>query len=361
MPNIMELCLSPQLGGLELFVKHCSTNFSETAEVTTVSDPRGKLHSYLPEKNRVLLKRSKLFPWIPARKLAGIIDKKEIDTLHFHWTRDMPLAVLAKLFSRRKPTLVQSRHMGMTRFKDDPYHRFLYRQIDKIHTVTHEVEEQIHRFIPSEICPQTRTIYPGTEKHTLPDPRQLANLRKAYSLEEEDFVIGIIGRIEEGKGQSLLIDAVKKLYGRKHNIKLLIVGHTMDRAYLDRLREKVSETGLREAVIFTGFTQKVNLHIHLCDTVVLATEWETFGLVLIEAMMQGIAVAATGRGGPEEIIVDGESGLLFHRDSEDIAEKISLFFNREFRENIASNGQKRALEKFEEKKQFRKLLDFLTV
>ena len=68
-----------------------------------------------------------MLPIIPALKLAKFIDNNDIDIIHFHWTRDIATVILAKLISKKNPNVLQSRHMTMTRFKDDFYHNFLYK------------------------------------------------------------------------------------------------------------------------------------------------------------------------------------------------------------------------------------------
>jgi len=124
--NIVEICLSPDLGGLELFMVNCVKSFSQKATVFTVVNPNQKLSRHMEGETFSTLKRNKLFPFIPAFKLAKLIDKHEIDIIHFHWTRDITTVVLAKILSKQKPKVVESRHMNMTRFKDDFYHRWLY-------------------------------------------------------------------------------------------------------------------------------------------------------------------------------------------------------------------------------------------
>ena len=86
--KILEFSLSPDLGGLELFMVSCIENFSKTTDVFTAVASHKKLDNYLEGQERKLqLKRSKLFPILPAFKLAKYIDDNAIDVLHFHWTR----------------------------------------------------------------------------------------------------------------------------------------------------------------------------------------------------------------------------------------------------------------------------------
>ncbi len=354
--NILELCLSPDLGGLELFVSTCFNDFKTKTNCKISIAPNSKLDSYLDENDKFYIKRNKLFPIFPALKLAKFIDENNIDIIHFHWTKDINLVVLGKVFSRRKPIIVQSRHMTMTRFKDDFYHKWLYSKIDKIHAVTYQVKSQLEKFIPKSILPKIEMVHIGCEASNI-NTKIVDELKETYHLSGK-FVVGIVGRIEEAKGQYLVIEAISKL--RHLPIIGLIVGDAMDKNYLNELKAKVQKLGLEEKIIFTGFTKDVNEHIQLFDVSILATPKETFGLVVIEAMANGICVCATNQGGPLEIIDDMVDGLLFQRDSDSIKEKIELLYtNSELKTKLANNGKLKADKLFNKNMQLEKLYGVL--
>lgn len=349
--NILEFCLSPDLGGLELFMVHCHTFFKENTPCYIAVAPHSKLDAYLQEE-KIYIKRNKFFPFLPALKLAKIIDSNNIDIVHFHWTKDMPTVVLAKLFSKRKPKIVQTRNMTMTRFKNDFYHTWLYKNIDMIHAVTNQVKAQLEQFIPQKVRPKIEMVYMGCEASNVTSER-VAQLKSHYALANE-FVVGIVGRIEEGKGQHIVIEAIAKL--KDLPMKALIVGHAMEEAYLHTLQENIKKLGIEDKIIFTGFTKEVNEHMRLFDVNILATPRETFGLVIIESMANGICTLATANGGPLEIIEDGRDGLLFERTADDLAKKLLMLYNNpQMKEQLALTGQKKAEEIFNKTVQLNKL------
>ncbi len=350
--NILELCLAHGLGGLELFVASCYKDFSSKTTCRVVVAPGTKLDNYLENTDKFYIKRNKFFPFIPALRLAKYIDEYDIDIIHFHWTKDSITAVLAKLISKKKPKLVQSRHMRMTRFKDDFYHRWLYENIDMIHAVTLQVKEQLEKFIPLDIQPKIEMVYLGVEASSI-DEEKVLQLKREYKTEDK-FVVGIVGRIEKGKGQYKVIEAISNL--QDLDLKVLIVGSAMNEDYLEELQQKVFHLGLEDKVIFTGFTKYVNEHMKLFDVNVLATENETFGLVIIEAMANNSAVIATNKGGPLEIIKDEVNGLLFDGSSKDLSKKIQrVYENKNLLENIARNGYNSVKEKFDFEVQMKSL------
>jgi len=354
--NILELCLSPDLGGLELCVVDYFTYFSQKGSSFLCVAKDKKLDNYTVNRNKFSLKRSKFFPIIPALQIAKFIDANEIDVIHFHWTKDIATAVLAKLFSKRKPQLMQSRHMRMTRFKDDFYHKWLYKNLDLMHTVTLQVKEQLIKYIPQDIRPKIEMIYLGVDEPSV-DMSRVKKLQMEYHL-DDSFVVGIVGRIEEPKGQYLLIEAIAKL--QEFNIKALIIGQSMNDAYLSDLKEKINLLGIQERVIFTGFTKEINEHISLCDVSVLATKKETFGLVIIESMINRVPVIATNEGGPLEIIDDGRDGLFFNRSSDDLAKKILLLYkDRELRKSLSVSAYEKVKKKFDKQTQMQKMYEVI--
>ncbi|WP_457743403.1 glycosyltransferase family 4 protein [Sulfurimonas sp.] len=355
--NILELCLAHGLGGLEMFVAHCYEDFSKKGVCKVVVAEDSKLDHYLGNIDKFYIQRSKFFPFIPAKKLAHYIDDNAIDIIHFHWTKDILVAVLAKIFSKRKPKLVQSRHMRMTRFKKDFYHKWLYKNVNMMHAVTKAVAEQLQKFIPEDIRPHIEMIYLGVQEPKI--DQQIVGLLKKQYPSENAFVVGIVGRIEEGKGQHKVIEAISML--QELNIKAFIIGSAMNEDYIAQLQKMVKDLHLEEKILFTGFTKDINEYMSLCDTIVLATENETFGLVVIEAMANKKPVIATNRGGPTEIIENEKDGLLFDGSSEDLAKDIrKLYENKELKQKIAIAGYQKVNEKFNAIKQLDKLYKAIT-
>ncbi len=361
--KICELCLSPDLGGLELYMMRASRYLSEHGECISVINESGKLKSYYentPYRYFTLKRRNVLFSWLTARDLARIIDDEAIDILHVHWTKDLPTAIISKLLSKRKSKVVQSRHMTMTRFKDDLYHRFIYRNLDLMLAVTQQVKSQIEKFIPASIRPKVETLYIGAEQPIIIAQEEKKDRREKFGL-ADSFTVGIVGRIEPQKGQWVVIDAIEILIKQGIDARALIIGHAMSEEYLSTLQKDVIMRGLKDRIIFTGFTREAQSMMQLCDVMVLATENETFGLVLIEAMMCGVCVIGSDSGGPLEIIDDGVNGLLFKTfHSDDLSQKLSALYNDENQRIMyATAGKEKALEYFESQKQFTELKKIL--
>ena len=346
MKKILEVCLSPDLGGLELYMKNITKYLNSPA----VINKKSKLKSVFEneEIDYFELSRYSFF------KLARIIDKEKIDIVHLHWTKDTTTVVFAKLLSKRKPKIVQTRHMHMTRFKSDFYHKFLYKNIDMMIAVTNLVKEQLEKFIPKDIRPKIETSYIGANTPKLLNDEEKNNLKESFYISDE-FIVCIVGRIEEAKGQHIVLEAVESLRKSDIKIKTLVVGHYMDESYFNNLKNSYPND------IFTGFVSNPTDLMQISDCVVLATKKETFGLVLIEAMKCGVCILGSNSGGPLEIIDDQKTGLLFESmNSDRLCEKLSLIIeNEELKETLALNGKIKANEFFDSKKQLEEIKNIL--
>lgn len=342
-----------------------SEYLNEHAECISVINETGKLRNYFEKSSSrymTLKRRNVFFSWLTASRLARIIDMEGIDVLHLHWTKDLPTAIIAKLLSKRKLKVVQSRHMTMTRFKDDMYHRFLYRNLEMMLAVTQQVKTQIEKFIPASIRPKVETLYIGAQQPVIIMAEEKKDRREQLGL-SDSFTVGIVGRIEPQKGQWVVIDAIEKLIHEGIDARALIVGHAMSDEYLAALQKDIVMRGLTDRIVFTGFTREASVMMQICDVMVLATENETFGLVLIEAMMCGMCVVGSDSGGPLEIIDDGINGLLFKTfDADDLASKLKVLQeNSELREHYAHAGKVKAMDVFESRKQFDRLKEYLSM
>lgn len=355
----MQLCLSYAQGGLEIYATQLVRFLDDKTQNTIVIAKDSQLTTYLTQvKSPVYQLKRSIFS---ASSIAKIIDKHKIDIIHIHWTKDLPIGVLAKKLSKHQPKLIQTRHMGMTRFKNDFYHRFLYKNTDLIIAVTQQVKTQITQFIDKSFRPKVIACYIGVEKPVNISATHSEKLKEKYNL-NAPFIAMIVGRIEQQKGQHIVIKAVSKLVKQGLNIQLLIAGHAMLDNYLAQLKSLVTKLELDKYVIFTGFISNTSELMQLSDVVILATKKETFGMVLIEAMQANVAVIASDNGGPLEIIDHNKTGLLFKCfDADDLAKKIAILHNDfKLKNTLAFQGQKEATLKFNANKQFQKVLDIYT-
>lgn len=343
--NILELCLSNGFGGLELYAFRAAQALNKNNEVIAVLNNHTKLADHTGKNSDIrieYLKQSRApLPLINAFKLARIVDDNRIDVIHIHHGKDLALAAFAKYFSKSRPSIVYTRQMQITRSKDDFYHNFLYGQMDLMLTITQRLESDAKRYI-SRYPAKIRTLYYGVNapEHP-PDNDERRQKRIDIGFNADDFIVGLFGRLEENKGQHLLLEAIALAMQEGLSPKALIVGHEMHPGYRLRLQELAQSKNVADSIKFMDFVHEPQKVMQLCDCVALTTYEETFGLVLPEAMRAGIAVIGSDRGGVPEIISHEKTGLLFKSgDSDDLSAQIRRYYtDAEFRAMLALNGK----------------------
>jgi len=364
--KVLTLCLSPNLGGLEMYAHNVGKMLSANGiEHYSVVTPGGALAARLSDEQQGFFTLTPVFKFLPllsAFRLAHWVAKFEIDIIHIHWNRDLKLAAIARLLSQRDVKLVYSRHMQITRSKKDPFHKLLYNRVDSMITHTRLSRQEAIQFLP---LPENKIhlSYLGTAVPLPSSESECVDFFRdtAFAGDKTTFKIGLLGRIEHGKGQHVLVDAMKLLKAQDVNFAVGLIGHVMDEEYFLRLKQDVYSAGLDEQLHYFGFIDNPVRFVNCFDVIVLTTYAETFGLVVIEAMHEGVAVVATNAGGVPEIISHDKDGLLFEPgNAEELAEALArLYKDIDLRQALAKAGQVTAKSRFSEQGHFTELKQIL--
>jgi glycosyltransferase involved in cell wall biosynthesis len=161
--------------------------------------------------------------------------------------------------------------------------------------------------------PEYHVIYDGLDLQRFRPTRAPEDVREELGIPRGAPVVGVVGNIQEWKGQHVLLSAMVEVVREFSDAIALVVGgaHRSGRAYADALRRFVSAQQLTRHVIFTGARQDVADVMNAMDVVVHSSvRGEPFGRVIIEGMSVGKPVIATRAGGVPEIIHDRVDGVL---------------------------------------------------
>lgn len=173
------------------------------------------------------------------------------------------------------------------------------------------------------------------DKYNRIDAKRMKLLREKYGLNKN--ILLYVGRIHKSKGLQYVVKAIKDL-----DCKLFIVGP--DGGFRSELVKQIKEEGIMEKVVFSGAISDEELIAvyHLSDIFVLFSEWEGFGLVVIEAMAAGKPVIVSDRGSLPFLVNNGNNGLVVPFPSiEDLKNNISkLITNDKLRLRLARKSKK---------------------
>lgn len=193
------------------------------------------------------------------------------------------------------------------------------------------------------------TINNGVEIPRQVSAQEIKSLRTQFTLNEDDFVIGTVGRLFNDHKK--ITDIIEAIYLLKNfeKIKLLIVGSGRDEQLI---KQKVIDLGVEDKVIFTGYQFDTAPFYKLMDIFCIASQREGFGLVAAEAMLHQLPVIATRVGGLQNVVVDGETGILIppHQPKEIANAIIKLHESADLLEEYAANGYKRAIKNYTEER-----------
>lgn len=138
-------------------------------------------------------------------------------------------------------------------------------------------------------------------------------LAEEFGLASGQLAFGIFGRVVEWKGIREFILAVREVVEEFPKARAFVVGGHSDgdEVFSRTMRHLATDLGLAANVEFTGYRKDVPALMGLMDVIIHASvRPEPFGMVIIEGMAMKKPVVATRGGGPLDIVVDGETGLL---------------------------------------------------
>lgn len=289
--------------------------------------------------------------------LGNLFEKHKSDLCIVPKTNLLPLSLLGRRFSKRKPKIVFYQQMQSGINKKDPYHNQIYKNIDGAIVLTTIMEKMLIE--TTTIEDKKVFVVPYGVKWNLFQNEKANKIenRKRFNIPEDKFVIGCVGRIEPLKGQDILLEAFAKA-----NLpdSVLVFAGTVDNAnFYSKLIEMAVKYKIANNVLFHQFTFDVPKLMSALDVFVMPSHSETFGLVLLEAMASSLPVVATNSGGVPEIVEPNKNGLLFEpKDSEQLSQLLLLIHNRkDFAKYLGENALEKVKIKFDYEKNVNKFFE----
>ncbi|AKH97419.1 glycosyltransferase family 4 protein [Halanaeroarchaeum sulfurireducens] len=277
---------------------------------------------------------------VPAvLSLARYLRRKEFDIVHTHSTEAGIIGRFAAALAG-VPNIVHTVHgVPFADDRSDALNRFVLaserqaaKYTDRIVTNADVIaDEYLERGIGTP--DQYTTVYSGVDLDAFADADPVEDLPG-----ERPRVV-MVGRLADGKGHGVLLDAVESLKDFEGSV--CVVG---DGPLYESLVEDVEDRGLSDQVFLTGFRDDVPRVLATSDVLVLPSFREGTPRVITEAMASGLPVVATDIAGIPEQVEDGENGYLIPTgDSEALADRLErLVADKELRERMGARGLKGA-------------------
>ncbi|NPV46616.1 MAG: glycosyltransferase family 4 protein [Armatimonadetes bacterium] len=202
-------------------------------------------------------------------------------------------------------------------------------------------------------------IHGGRSPDHFPCCNPSPELRAKLGLSPEDEVCAVVARLTPWKGHMVLLDAFAAVHRERPRARLLVVGAPTfwESTYEQELRDRADRLGIGEATVFTGFRADIPQLLAVSDIMVLPSRQEPFGIVIVEAMLAGKPVVVCDTGGPPEIVVHGETGLVVPTwQVGPLADAVcALLGDPQTAQRMGRAGRLRALEHFDVRQAVRKV------
>ena len=143
--------------------------------------------------------------------------------------------------------------------------------------------------------------------------------REALGLPLDDPLVLYVGRLDREKSVGRILAAFERIAGTIPQARLVLVGHGTEAAAL-AAQARTLRIGARARFVGVVAHDHVAAYYQAADVFVFASETETQGLVLAEAAACGLPAVAVAAPGCDEVVRDGETGILTKRDPAALAE-----------------------------------------
>jgi len=285
--------------------------------------------------------------------LAGIFrSSRWADLVHTHLLKaDAAGAVVATLAGRRS-VLVSSKHND-EKILERPLISILHGLLGRLPVRTIVLSDHVGRFFTEHgrLDPaRLRRVYYGIDPTRFEDAASSSAVRDAaregLGFGRDDLVFVCVARFAPQKAHDVLLRALCEVQDAR--VRLLLVG---DDPFGDGRRSAealAAELRLGDRAVFAGIRRDVPALLAASDAFVMASLWEGFGLVFLEAMAAGLPVVATRVSAIPEVVVEGETGLLVEPgDAPALSRAINaLADDPELRARLGRAGRARVRERF---------------
>lgn len=172
--------------------------------------------------------------------------------------------------------------------------------------------------VSTALCDRLSSLLPpgaGRRWEVMPNlvSARFAQAAAHHRQDPEGFTFLNVAGLHRNKGHHHLLAAVAIARRAGTPVLLRIAG---DGPEAQALKRQAEELGISNCVRFLGSCsrERVAEELAQCDAFVLSSSYETFGVAVVEALMSGKPVVVTRCGGPQDIVVPGQDGLIVGKD-----------------------------------------------
>lgn len=244
-----------------------------------------------------------------SSKMAEVAKRERLDIFHVHYAIPHAVcAILAKQMSGMDVKIVTTLHgTDISVLGTDPSLidaiKFGINQSDEVTAVSEALMKQTNDII----APRKKIkVVNNFIDNRIYMKRNVDNLKREFGIKAHEKVIIHVSNFRTVKRVADVVVVFRKVVDQLP-AKLLLVG---DGPEISLICQLVHDLRLADSVLFLGNQENLAELYSLSDLMLLLSEQESFGLVLLEAMACGIPCIGTNVGGIPEVIVHGKTGYI---------------------------------------------------
>ena len=203
------------------------------------------------------------------------------------------------------------------------------RRYKKVVALTQQVKEDLIRFynVPGGDIVIIPNGYSPEEFHLESHDTRRSAIRQKLGYNDQARVVIFVANELERKGFGPLLRGIARLHDP--NVCLLVVGRVLGSAYAG----EIESLGLSKRVLFAGTTSRVADYYAAADVFALPTQYEAWGLVIVEALACGLPVLTSRLAGAAVAVQEGKTGLLLDNpdDGSEITAKLQRLLGGDMR------------------------------
>jgi len=311
--RILQISSASSFGGGERYVADLTNALHDRGhDLFLALRPHSPLvaHVHLPSAKIKTLPLRNALDVQSAHELARFVRQQQIEIVHAHMARDYSLAAYAARRNRHTKFIV-TRHVL---FPLNRLHRQTLARAHRVIAVSNAVARELRsqRVTREDLI---TVVHNGIDTERF--ERMLTRFDRAQFLSSkglpvDSLLVGSIGELRTLKRHDDFIRAaaiVAQSFPQTHFV-LAGVDTSPSGEVRQQLDQLVAELKLNDRFHFLGWLDDAEKLLAALDVFVSASETESFGLAIAEAMAAGTAVVATATDGAREVIENQKSGLL---------------------------------------------------
>lgn len=231
------------------------------------------------------------------------------DVLNVHYVMPTGLAGLYAQKVLKTPTIITYNGRDVPGPGVPPLWKYWHRLIGLNCSNMTYVSKYCREAIYGNRFNQGHVIYNGVEESKAVSNSLMREIKSRFNLKNDESILFALQRLDSLKRIDVLIQSMPKILRYSPNTRLIIGGKGSE---LTRLKKTVADLNIADSVHFVGFIPQDELaaYFTMADLFVFHSTYETFGIVLAEAMNYRKAIVSVSNTAISEIVDDGENGLL---------------------------------------------------